>query len=89
MDQEISHGRDISWRVWVTRASESIQERWIGTSRTRGGVHRQSRRQADPGQASLLIHVGYDPEALPRLLWERWRAEGWHRIRPTQALYPR
>ena len=32
MDQEISHGRDITWTLRAKEAPEHIREAWIGTS---------------------------------------------------------
>ncbi len=84
-DHEISHGRDITWTVRAKHAPEHIAEAWIGTSWI-VELKASGRRDGKPFQAThlFLTSLRTTPEALLRLVRERWSIEGWHWIRDTQ-----
>jgi hypothetical protein len=75
-DQEISHGRDITWTLRAMEAPEHIHESWVGTSwiveMTATGT-----RDGRPFQATHLFLTCLDttPEALPQLVRDRWSIE--------------
>jgi len=84
-DQEISHGRDITWALRAKEAPQHIRESWVGTSwiveMTATGT-----REGKPFQAQhlFLTSVRTTPEALLQLVRDRWSIECWHWIRDTQ-----
>ena len=84
-DQEISHGRDITWTLRAKEAPEHIRESWVGTSwiveMTATGT-----RDGRPFQATHLFLTCLDttPEAMPQLVRDRWSIECWHWIRDSQ-----
>ena len=84
-DQEISHGRDITWTLRAKEAPQHILESWVGTSwileMTATGT-----RDGKPFQAQhlFLTSLRTTPEALLQLVRDRWSIEGWHWIRDTQ-----
>ena len=84
-DHEISHGRDIAWTLRAKPAPEHIREAWNGTSWI---VELQAigARDGKPFQAChfFLTSLRTTPEALLRLLRQRWSLESWHWIRDTQ-----
>jgi hypothetical protein len=84
-DHEISHGRDITWRLRAKQAPEHITEAWIGTSWI-VEVTASGRRDGKPFQAThlLLTTLRTTPEALLQLVRDRWSIEGWHWITGTQ-----
>jgi hypothetical protein len=84
-DQEISHGRDITWTVRAKEAPQHIREDWSGTSwivevATKGTC------DGKPFHAThlFLTSLRTTPEALLQLVRDRWSIEGWHWIRDTQ-----
>jgi len=84
-DHEISHGRDITWRLRAKEAPQHIRESWVGTSwiveMTATGT-----RDGKPFQAQhlFLTSLRTTPEALLQRVRDRWCIEGWHWIRDTQ-----
>ena len=84
-DQEISHGRDITWALRAKEAPQHIRESWVDTSwileMTAIGT-----RDGKPFQALhlFLTSLRTTPEALLQLVRDRWSIEGWHWIRDTQ-----
>jgi predicted transposase YbfD/YdcC len=84
-DHEISHGRDITWRLRAKQAPEHITEAWIGTSWI-VEVTASGRRDGKPFQANhlFLTSLRTTPEALLQLVRDRWSIEGWHWITGTQ-----
>jgi hypothetical protein len=84
-DHEISHGRDITWTLRAKEAPQFIRESWTGTSWivevTATGI-----RDGKPFQAThlFLASLRTTPEALLRLVRDRWSIECWHWIRDTQ-----
>ena len=84
-DHEISHGRDITWTLRAKQAPEHIAEAWIGTGWIVEVVATGS-RDGQPFKAThlFLSSLRTTPEALLRLVRDRWSIEGWHWIRDTQ-----
>lgn len=84
-DHEISHGRDITWTLRAQHAPGHITEAWVGTSWI-VDVTASGTRDGKPFQAThlFLTSLRTTPEALLRLVRERWSIEGWHWIRDTQ-----
>ena len=84
-DHEVRHGRAITWTLRAKQAPEHIREDWIGTSwiveMTADGS-----RDGKPFQAThlFLSSLRTTPDALLRLVRDRWSIEGWHWIRDTQ-----
>jgi len=84
-DQEIGHGRDITWMLRAKEAPLHIREAWIGTSwiveMTATGT-----RDGRPFQAQhlFLTSLRTTPEAVLQLVRDRWSIECWHWIRDTQ-----
>ena len=84
-DHEISHGRDITWTLRAKEAPQFIRESWTGTSWivevTATGI-----RDGKPFQAThlFLASLRTTPDALLRLVRDRWSIECWHWIRDTQ-----
>ena len=93
-DQEISHGRNITWTLRAKEAPQHIRESWVGTSwmleMTATGI-----RDGKPFQAQHLYcftrrtsrcdtSLRTTPEALLQLVRDRWSIECWHWIRDTQ-----
>ena len=85
MDHEIGHGRNIAWTLRAKQAPEHIRDAWIGTSwiveMTADGV-----REGKPFRAThlFLTSLRTTPEALLRLVRDRWSIECWHWVRDTQ-----
>ena len=84
-EHEISHGRDITWALRAKEAPEHIRETWIGTSWI-VEVSTTGSRESKPFQAThhFLTSLRTTPEALLRLVRDRWNIECWHWIRDTQ-----
>jgi predicted transposase YbfD/YdcC len=84
-DHEVSHGRTITWTLRAKQAPEHIREIWSGTSWI---VELQAigTRDGKPFQAThlFLSSLRTTPEALLRLIRQRWSLESWHWIRDTQ-----
>ena len=84
-DQEIRHGRNITWTLRAKEAPQHIRESWVGTSwileMTATGI-----RDGKPFQAQhlFLTSLRTTPEALLQLVRDRWSIECWHWIRDTQ-----
>jgi predicted transposase YbfD/YdcC len=84
-DQEISHGRDITWTLRAKEAPQHIRESWVGTSwiveMTATGT-----RDGRPFQAQhlFLTSLRTTPDALLQLVRDRWSIECWHWIHDTQ-----
>ncbi len=84
-DHEISHGRDITWTLRAKEAPQFIRESWTGTSWivevTATGI-----RDGKPFQAThlFLTSLRTTPDALLRLVRDRWSIECWHWIRDNQ-----
>ena len=76
-DHEIGHGRNITWILRAKQAPEHIREAWISTSwiveMTADGI-----RDGKPFRAThlYLISLRTTPEALLRLVRDRWSIEG-------------
>ena len=84
-DHEIGHGRDITWTLQAKEAPEHIREEWVGTSWI-VEVVTTGQRDGKPFNARhlFLTSIRTTPEALLRLVRDRWSIEGWHWIRDTQ-----
>jgi predicted transposase YbfD/YdcC len=82
---EKSHGRDITWTLRAKEAPEHIRAAWIGTSWI-VEVVTEGTRDGQPFRAThlFLTSLRTTPEALLRLVRDRWSLEGWHWIRDTQ-----
>lgn len=84
-DHEVSHGRAITWTLRAKQAPESIRQAWIGASWI-VEVSADGTRDNKPFQAQhlFLTSLRTTPEALLRLVRNRWSIESWHWIRDTQ-----
>jgi predicted transposase YbfD/YdcC len=84
-DDEVGHGRDITWTLRAKQAPEHITEAWIGTSWIVELVA-EGTRDGNPFRAThlFLTSLRTTPEALLQLVRDRWSIEGWHWIRDTQ-----
>ena len=84
-DHEISHGRDITWTLRAKEAPQFIRESWTGTSWI-VEVAATGIRDGKPFQAThlFLTSLRTTPDALLRLVRDRWSIECWHWIRDTQ-----
>ena len=84
-DQEFSHGRDITWTLRAKEAPAHIRESLVGTSwiveMTATGT-----RDGRPFKAShlFLTSLRTTPEALLKLVRDRWSIECWRWIRDSQ-----
>lgn len=85
VDQEIGHGRDITWMLRAKEAPEHIREAWLGTSWI-VEVATTGTRDGKPFNAKhlFLTSLRTSPEGLLQLVRNRWSIEGWHWIRDTQ-----
>jgi hypothetical protein len=90
-EQEISHGRDITWALRAKDAPEHIRETWSGTSWV-VEVSTTGSRDGKPFQATHLAYfmqrtsrcdtsLRTTPEALLQQVRERWSIESWHWVR--------
>ena len=84
-DHEISHGRAITWTLRAKQAPPPITEIWVGTSWI-VEVMATGSRDGKPFHAThlFLTSLRTTPDALLRLVRDRWSIEGWHWIRDTQ-----
>jgi predicted transposase YbfD/YdcC len=84
-DQEISHGRNTTWRLRAKEAPEHIRQSWGGTSWI-VEVTTTGTRESRPFHAThlFLTSLRTTPEALLQLVRDRWSIECWHWIRDTQ-----
>lgn len=84
-DHEVGHGREIMWTLRAKEAPEHIRSAWSGTSWI-VEVVTEGRRDGQPFRAThlFLTSLRTTPEALLRLVRDRWSLEGWHWIRDTQ-----
>jgi hypothetical protein len=85
VDQEIGHGRDITWTLRAKEAPVPIREVWLGTSWI-VEVATTGTRDGKPFIAKypFLTSLRTSPEALLRLARNGWCIEVWHWIRDTQ-----
>jgi len=84
-DHEIGQGRDITLTPRTKQVPEHIHETWSGSNWIVEAAAIGSR----DGKAFEAIHLfltslSTTPEALLRLVRERWSIESWHWIRDTQ-----
>ncbi len=98
-DQEVGHGRDITWTLRAKQAPAHISDAWIGTSLI-VEVTASSTRVGKPFQASHLSRFtrrtnGCDtilrttPEALMQLVCNRWSIEaGTESVTPSSMRMP-
>ena len=85
-DHEMSHGREISWRLRANRLqgtslrSGSVPTSWIAE------VTASGTRDGKPFQAThlFLTSLSTRPEALLQLVRDRWSNEGWQWNTGTQ-----
>ena len=93
-DHEVNHGREISWTLRAKQAPEHIREAWVGTSWI-VEVAADGICDCKPFQTTHLAFfiqrtsrcdtsLRTTPEALLKLVRDRWSIEGWHWIRDTQ-----
>ena len=84
-DHEKSHGRTITWTLRAKEAPEHIRSAWSGTSWIEEVITEGS-REDKPFRAThlFLTSLPTTPEALLRLVRDRWSIESWHWIRDTQ-----
>ena len=84
-DHEIGHGRDIRWTLRAKEAPEHIKANWHGTSWI-AEVIATGIRDGKPFKAThrFITSLRTTPDALLRLVRERWSIESWHWIRDTQ-----
>jgi hypothetical protein len=85
MDQEIGHGRDITWTPRTKEAPEHIRPVCLGTIWI-VDVVTTGTRDGKPFNAIHLFLSSHrtSPEELLQLERNRWSIEGWHWIRDTQ-----
>jgi len=84
-DHEVGHGRDIRWTLRAKEAPGHIKANWQGTSWI-AEVIVTGTRDGKPFTAThrFITSLRTTPEALLRLVRERWSIESWHWIRDTQ-----
>lgn len=84
-DHEIGHGREIRWTLRAKEAPEHIKTHWHGTSWI-AEVIATGIRDGKPFKAThrFITSLRTTPEALLRLVRERWSLESWHWNRDTQ-----
>jgi len=84
-DHEVSHGRDITWSLRAKEAPEHIKANWQGTSWI-AEVIATGIRDGKPFSAThrFITSLRTTPDALLRLVRQRWSVESWHWIRDTQ-----
>jgi len=84
-DDEISHGRDITWTLRAKPAPELIAQAWIGTGWI-VELAASGTRAGKPFKAIplFLSSLRTTPKASLQLVRDRWSIEGWHWIRDTQ-----
>lgn len=84
-DHEVGHGRDIRWTLRAKEAPVHIKANWQGTSWI-AEVIATGTRDGKPFTAThrFITSLRTTPEALLRLVRERWSIESWHWIRDTQ-----
>jgi predicted transposase YbfD/YdcC len=84
-NHEIAHGRDISWNLRAKEAPAFIKENWHGASWI-AEVIATGTRDGKPFKAThrFITSLRTTPDALLRLVRERWSLESWHWIRDTQ-----
>jgi predicted transposase YbfD/YdcC len=82
---EIGHGREITWAMRAKEAPEHIKDTWPGTAWMVELVA-SGTREGKPFKARhlFLTSLRTCPEALLRLIRQRWSIESWHWIRDTQ-----
>jgi predicted transposase YbfD/YdcC len=82
---EIGHGREITWAMRAKEAPEHIKADWPGSAWIVELLASGS-REGKPFKARhlFLTSLRTTPEALLRLIRQRWSIESWHWIRDTQ-----
>ena len=77
VDQEIGHGRDITWMLRAKEAPEHIREAWLGTSWI-VEVATTGTRDGKPFNAKhlFLTSLRTSLEGLLQLVRNRWSIEG-------------
>ena len=82
---EIGHGREITWALRAKEAPEYIKADWPGSAWIVELLASGS-RYGKPFKARhlLITSLRTTPEALLRLIRQRWSIESWHWIRDTQ-----
>ena len=82
---EIGHGREITWALRAKEAPEHIKANWPGSAWI-VELLASGNRNGKPFKARHLFTTSLrtTPEALLRLIRERWSIESWHWIRDTQ-----
>ena len=76
MDQEVGHGRDITWSLRAKEAPDQFKEIWRGTSWI-VEVTASGRRDGKPFEAThrFISSLRTTPEGLVQLVRERWSLE--------------
>ena len=84
-DHEVGHGRDITWALRAKEAPDHIKENWQGATWI-AEVIATGTRDGKPFKAThrFITSLRTTPDALLRLVRERWSLESWHWIRDTQ-----
>jgi predicted transposase YbfD/YdcC len=84
-DHEVGHGRDITWDLRAKEAPGHIKEKWHGASWI-AEVIATGTRDGKRFKATHRFITSFrtTPEALLRLVRERWSIESWHWIRDAQ-----
>lgn len=84
-DVEKRHGRQTRWELKAKEAPEHIKANWPGTSWI-AEVIATGIRDGKPFKAThrFITSLRTTPEALLRLVRERWSIESWHWIGDTQ-----
>ena len=84
-DHEMGHGRDITWNLRAKEAPEQINASWQGTSWIAEMIATVT-RDGKPFKAThwFFTSLRISPEALLRVVRERWSLESWHWIWDTQ-----
>jgi hypothetical protein len=87
VDQEISHGRDITWTLRDKGAPEHIRQEWVGTSWIVEDVATGT-RDGKPFNANHLhlTSLRTTREGFVQLARNRWSIEGWYWIRDTNSM---
>jgi hypothetical protein len=87
-DHETSHGGDITWTLRAKEAPDHIRKEWVCTSWIIVVVISGTRHGMPPFNARHLFFISMrtTPDAMLRLVRDRWSIEGWHWIRDTQLL---
>ena len=84
--EEKSHGRDTRWELQAKEAPDHIKDAWPGSAWIVELITTKTTRKGTKSVRHLLItSVRTTPEALLRLIRQRWSIENeWHWARDTQ-----